>query len=126
MSEVIEKKKGMSKGCLILLIVGIILVVLVVSMSVVCYVYKDDLVEMGLNKMTDTIVTEIKTNLPEGISEAEVDKVVDEFKVAFKEGKIDQAEIQHISTLLQTALEDKEINEDEGREILETFKKAIE
>jgi actin-like ATPase involved in cell morphogenesis len=121
-----EQKKGMSKGCLVLLIIGIILVVIVVAMSVVCYVYKDDLVEMGLNKMTETIVTELKANLPDGISEEEVDKVVEEFKVAFKEGKIDQGEIQQISTLLQSALEDKEIDEEEGRKILETFKKAIE
>ncbi len=120
-----EQKKGMSKGCLILLIIGIILVVIVVALSIVCYVYKDDLVDMGLNKVTDSVVTEIKGNLPEGVTDIEVDNIVDEFKTAFREGKVDKNEIQYIGSLIQTSMEDKEISEDEGRKILDAFKEAI-
>lgn len=120
-----DEKKGMSKGCMIALIVGLIILFIIIALGVVCYVYKDELVEMGLTKMTDTIVTEIKADLPEGVTEADVDEAVEKFKQAFKDGKIDQNEVQKISTIIQTALEDKKIDQDEGSKILEVMKKAV-
>jgi polyhydroxyalkanoate synthesis regulator phasin len=115
----------MSKGCLIALIIGGIIFFVVIALGVVCYVYKDQLVEMGLSKMTETIVTEVKNNLPEGMRAEEVDALMDDFKKAFKEGRIDQGEIQHISTMLQGMFEDKKIDQDEGRKLIEELKKAI-
>ncbi len=120
-----EGKKGMSKGCMIALIIGLVILFIIIALGVVCYVYKDELVQMGLNKMTEKIVTDIKANLPEGITAEDVDKTVDDFTKAFKDGKIDKAEIQSISNLIQKAYEDKKIDQDEGRKILEEFKKAV-
>ncbi len=121
-----EGKKGMSKGCLIAMIIGLIIMFIVIALGVVCYVYKDELVELGLTKMTETIVTEVKANLPEGVTAEDVDKIMDDFTKAFKEGKVDQGELQHLSTILQEAFEDKKIDRDEGKKILEELKKAIE
>ncbi len=115
----------MSKGCLIAMIIGLILIFIIIALSVVCYVYKDELVEMGLTKMTETIVTEVKANLPEGVTAEDVDRTMDDFTKAFKEGKVDQGELQHLSSLLQQAFEDKQIDQDEGKKILEELKKAI-
>ncbi len=120
-----EEKKGMSKGCLIALIVGLVILFIVVAAGVVCYVYRDELGDMFLNKMTDKIVVDIKANLPEGVTAEDVENTVNDFKKAFKEGKIDQAEIQKISETVQKALEDKKIDQEEGKEILKELKEAV-
>jgi hypothetical protein len=127
MADVAEgKKKGMSKGCMISLIVGLIILFIIIALSVVCWVYKDELVEMGLTKMTETIVTEVKANLPEGVTSEDVDRIMDDFTKAFKEGRVDQSELQNLSTMLQEAFKDKKIDQDEGKKLLEELKKAIE
>jgi tape measure domain-containing protein len=120
-----EEKKGMSKGCLIALIVGLVILFIIVAAGVVCYVYRDELGDMFLTKMTDKISVDIKANLPEGVSSDDVDKTIDDFKKAFKDGKIDQAEIQKISETVQKAFEDKKISQEEGKEILKELKEAV-
>jgi uncharacterized membrane-anchored protein YhcB (DUF1043 family) len=120
------KKKGMSKGCMIALIVGLVIVFVVIALGIVCYIYKDEIVEIGLNKMTGTIATEMKENLPEGVTAEDVDKLMDEFKQAYKDKKIDQTEIQEISTMVKNMLDDKTIDQEEGRKFMETVRKAID
>jgi multidrug efflux pump subunit AcrB len=120
-----EERKGMSKGCLIALIVGLVILFLIIAAGVVCYVYRDELGDMFLNKMTDKITVDIKANLPEGVTAEDVDKTVDDFKKAFKEGKVDQAEVQKISATVQKAYEDKKIDQKEGEEILKELKEAV-
>jgi len=121
-----EEKKGMSKGCLVGLIVLGVLAVLIIVTGIVCYIYKDELIEMGLNKVTESVATELKANLPEGVSAEEVDQVMDKFKTSLKEGKIDDAELQSISMSFQNAYEDKKIDQKEAEDLYDQIKKIVE
>nr|MBN2276320.1 hypothetical protein [candidate division Zixibacteria bacterium] len=121
-----EGKKGMSKGCLIgLIILGVIAVLIIVT-GIVCYIYRDELIDMGISKITDSVATEIKANLPDGVTEEEVDEVLTKFRQSIKEGKIDQAEMQALSLTFKDATEDKKIDKDEAQQLFEQIKKAIE
>ena len=121
-----EGKKGMSKGCLIALIVCAIIAVIIIAMAVVCYVYKDEIIEAGLSQMTDTLAAEIIKDLPEGISEQNVTNLMDEFKQAIKEQKIDQVEMEQLGVTFQTIMGDEVITKDEGKEILNQIREAID
>jgi hypothetical protein len=121
-----EQKKGMSKGCLIALIVVAIIAVVVVAIAIVGYVYKDEIVEMGLNKLTETVAVEIKNNLPEGVTAEDVDNLLAEFKQAYADAKIDQEEIQRLSVLLRESFEDKKIDQDEAKRFMEEIRKSID
>lgn len=116
----------MSRGCLIALIIVGIIAVIVVAVGIVCYIYQDQIVEIGLNKLSETVASQIKENLPEGYTAEDVDKVIEDFKQAYKDKKIDQEEIQRISAMFQNMLEDKKIDQDEAEEFLEELKKVIE
>ncbi|UCD17762.1 MAG: hypothetical protein JSV44_02335 [Candidatus Zixiibacteriota bacterium] len=121
-----EQKRGMSKGCLIGLIVVGVIAVVVIAMAIVCYVYKDELIDAGLTKMTDALAESIIENLPEGVSEDDVRTLMTEFKQAFKEGKISQEEIQEISGRFQKIAKQEEISQEESREIMEMIRRAID
>jgi ABC-type transport system involved in cytochrome bd biosynthesis fused ATPase/permease subunit len=121
-----EGKKGMSKGCLIALIVCAIIAVIIIAMAVVCYVYKDELIEAGLSKMTESLSTELIKDLPEGVTEMDVTNLMDEFKLAIKEQKVDQFELQQLSGSFQKIMEDKVITKDEGKDIIGQIRKAID
>jgi hypothetical protein len=121
-----EEKKGMSKGCMIALIIVAILVVIVIVGGILIYMYRGEIAEFGLGTLAETIATEIKNNLPEGYTAEDVDRIVADFKQAIKDKKIDQGEIQSIGNLFQEVFEDKQIDQEEAKEILETIEDAIE
>lgn len=121
-----EGKGGLSKGCIIALGVVGVIAILAIALAIVCYVYKDEIIELGLSKLTDSVAAEIKNNLPEGVTAAEVDSLVVEFKQAYRDKKVDQTEIQRLSVMFQEMLKDKEVDKDEGRKFLEELVKVIE
>jgi len=121
-----ETKKGMSRGCLIGLIVAGILVIIVIGSGIVCYVYQDELLEWGLEKTTEMIALEIKANLPEEITEQDVDELFEKLKQAIKNKEIDPSKIQKLATQFQMYLEDQKIDEDEARAIMEEIKEVVE
>ncbi len=121
-----ETKKGMSRGCLIGLVIVGILAIIVIGSGIVCYIYQDELLEWGLEKTTEMIALEIKANLPEEFTEQDVDNLFDKLKQAIKNKKIDPSKIQKLATQFQLYLEDQKIDEDEAREIMEEIKEIIE
>ncbi|SYZ73676.1 hypothetical protein TRIP_C30113 [Candidatus Zixiibacteriota bacterium] len=119
-----EPKKGMSKGCLITLIVASVILVLVVAMSVVCYVKRDAILEWSMAKMVDTAQTDILNDLPEGYTADDVNKICDDFKTALKEKKVHADEVRNLATMFQDVLKDKKIDKDEAKTFLEELKRA--
>ncbi|MCP4705866.1 MAG: hypothetical protein GY865_14800 [candidate division Zixibacteria bacterium] len=119
-------KKGMSKGCLIGLVVVGILAIIVIGSGIVCYVYQDELLEYGLDKSTDMIALEIKANLPEEFTEAEIDELFDKLKQAIKNKEINPESIQKLVMQFQSYLEDQKIDMDEARKLIEEIKETIE
>ena len=121
-----EQKGKMSRGCLIALIVAAIIALLLIIIGIVCYVYQDEIIELGLNKLTATIASEIKTDLPPDVTAADVDSLMGEFNQAYKDKKINQYEIQELSTMFQRMLQDKKIDQEEGKEFMKEIRKVID
>jgi hypothetical protein len=119
-----EAKKGMSKGCLITLIVASIILVLVVAMSVVCYVKRDTLLEWSISKMIDSARMDILNDLPEGYTAEDVNKICDDFKTALKDKRVHADEVRNIATMFQEILKDKKIDKEEAKTFLEELKRA--
>lgn len=121
-----EQRKGLSKGCMVALIIVGVLVVILIATMIVCYIYKDELVGFGLEKMTEAASLEIKKDLPEGYTADGVDSLMVEFRTAFKENKIDQNELQEITSSLQDLMKEGKYTPEKGKEFLEMVRTAIE
>lgn len=121
----LNQKGGMSRGCMVTLIVVGVIAVLAIASLVVCYIYREEIVELGLTKLADTVAIEAKNNLPDGVTSEDIDDALDEFKKAFKEKKIDTDEIQNLSVMFQDILKDKEVDADEVKEFIAEIKKAV-
>jgi len=106
-----------------LIVVGVI-AVLVIASLLICYIYREEIVELGLTKLADTVAMEAKNNLPEGVTAEDIDNALDEFKKAFKEKKIDTEEIQSLSMMFQDIMKDKEVDADEVEEFIDEIRKA--
>lgn len=119
-------KKGMSKGCLIGIVVVGILAIIVIGSGIVCYVYQDELLEWGLSKTTDMIAMEIKANLPDEFTEQDVDELFERLKRGITNKEIDATKIQMLANQFQSYLEDQKIDEDEARKIINEIKEALE
>lgn len=122
------EKKRMSKGCMVAMIVVGALAVIVIVSGIVCYVYKDELIQAGISKMTEGIATEVKTALPEGYTAEDVDALMEEFNIAFAEEKIDEMELQELSTKFQELYKNSEegITVEQSKEMLEMIRKFID
>ncbi|PKK84578.1 MAG: hypothetical protein CVT49_03115 [candidate division Zixibacteria bacterium HGW-Zixibacteria-1] len=108
-----------------LIVVGII-VVLVAASMVVCYVYRDDIVKIGLTKLAETVAAEAKKDLPADMTAEDVDKAVEDFQKAFDEKKIDTEEIQSLSLMFQDIMKDQVVDSTEARMFVEEIRKAAE
>ena len=122
----VEPKKGMSRGCLVGLVIAGILAIIFIGTAIVCYVYQDELLEWGLEKTTEMIAMEIKANLPEEITEQDIDELFDKLRKAIKNKEIDAAKIQKLAGQFQFYLEDQKIDENEAQKIIDEIKEAVE
>lgn len=73
------ESKGMSKGCLVALIVGGIIVVLLAIGLTTCWIYKDDLVKMGGATLINGFKTELATHEYEGVDTVQFNALADAF-----------------------------------------------
>ncbi|MEW5796803.1 MAG: hypothetical protein AB1772_10655 [Candidatus Zixiibacteriota bacterium] len=72
-------KKGMSKGCLVALIIALAIVVLVIAIVVLIYIFKDDLAKVGANAAAAEAKRVLAENPPEGIDTAQFNALADAF-----------------------------------------------
>jgi hypothetical protein len=121
-----EGKKGLSKGCLISIIVVGVLVIAAVALSILCIKNPDKLIEYGLRP----IGSEIKNHLPDDFTPEMVDQYIDDFVQAFRDRKIDQEEIQKIMEMGRDFVSSQDLSEEELKEkakkLLEEMKRAGE
>jgi hypothetical protein len=83
-------KKGMSKGCLVGLIVGLALVAIAVIAAVVIWFYWDDLLKTGVTSTVNEVKIVLANDVPEGVdtvsfnalADAYVEKVNEEVEVS--------------------------------------------
>lgn len=119
------EKKKMSKGCMIALIVVGIIVLIVIAASVVCYVKRDEIAQAVMDKSQQWVTAQIKENIPEGYTEAQVDETIGNFFGAVKNGAISEAQLKKITGEFQTMASDKKIDSEEAGKLLEEMKKML-
>jgi hypothetical protein len=121
-----EQKKKMSKGCMIALISGLVILVLLIGLAVVCYIYKDKIIEAGLNGMVTRVAEEIKKDLPEGVTAQDIDQLVEDFKQASRDKQIHADQVKELSTMLSGFLTDKKIDHKEAEEFIAKLQEIID
>ncbi|MBD3256847.1 hypothetical protein GF377_00345 [candidate division GN15 bacterium] len=75
-----EKTGGMSKGCVVGLIIVGVLAILVIALGVVCWVYKDDMARMPINAVLTQMNTHLDENEVAGVDPDAFQEMSDEFR----------------------------------------------
>jgi len=120
------QKKGMSKGCLVaLIIVGALLLIVVIG-ALSCWFYRVELARMGAVTMMNQVKQMVAENPPENIDTAQFNSLVDGFV-----GKLEEDEVADKDTTLmqmaefmqvmQRIVEDKAIDESEIDQLRNTM-----
>ena len=112
-------KKGMSKGCLVALIVAGVLLALIVASFFVCMSKKDDIVKFGVaTLLTSSKQLVVESNL-EGVDTVYYNAVVDNFNKRLYADTIDIQEIANIFSDLQLTVQNKKMDLSDVENILE-------
>jgi len=93
------KKGGMSKGCLVGLIIAGVIVVVVIVAIVLMFVYKDSFVKMGSAAVTGEVKRLVAQAPPEGCDTASVNAFIDAFTA--KMNQEDPLNLQGIGLWMQ-------------------------
>ncbi len=120
-----SEKKGISKGCMLALIVAAVIVVILIAVAIFFYVYQDEILQFGLDKTVDIVVGELKTNIPEGVTEEEIDKLVFKFKEMLMEGQIESEDLDRFMATFERVMDDGQIDTQEASEFLEEIKRIV-
>ncbi len=120
MAEEVQKK-GMSKGCMIALIVVGALVLLLVVALIVCYAKKDDLARYGAATLVNSIKTEMRKNPVEGVDTVQVDAVADAFLEKLNETKIDYNKYGRFMQAIQTIPADEKVDSVEAEQFVQAM-----
>ncbi|MCP4686343.1 MAG: hypothetical protein GY867_12970 [bacterium] len=108
------QKKGMSKGCLVGIIIAAVLVVIAAIGVALIYFYMDDIGKFGVVTLADGVKAGVAENPPEGVDTVRVNAMID----AFVE-KVNAAEEDNLVTLsafmqtVQTVVSDREVDAEE-------------
>lgn len=109
---------ALSKGCTIGLIVAIV-VVIVIAILIYFFVTK------GPDFLINYAEKEIVRNLPDGYTEETVHKIMEDLRVAYKNDDLSGNQIENLVTAFQKAAADKEIDKEEGRQLLIMIQEAL-
>ncbi|MBU8933078.1 MAG: hypothetical protein KOO62_03635 [candidate division Zixibacteria bacterium] len=119
MTEQVERK-GMSKGCLVALIIAGVLVVLVAIAGVTCYMNRDALARYGAVTMISGVRTMIAENPADGVDTIAVFAVTDAFIEKLQaDEEIATEEVGLFMQSLQPLVSDENIDADEVDEYIE-------
>ncbi len=113
------EKKGMSKGCLVALIVGLVLLVLVVGAGLVCWYKKDAFLKAGTVTMVNSITAELTNNPVEGVDTVLVNQVASGFITKINESEIDLQQFGQFAQDIQRLMDDKVVDADEADQFID-------
>jgi|GEM_PF-945149 len=95
-------KKGMSKGCLVaIIIVGAIILIAAIGIGYIC-MNPEKALRAGVSVMFSGMVTELRNNPVEGVDTDQFEKVTKAF-TAKLDGELTDAEMQRIGAFMQKA-----------------------
>ncbi len=101
-------KKGMSKGCLAGLIVGIGLVVIVVSLGASCYVCPGWWANLGVATTVGSVKVDLAENPVEGVDTVQFNSVADAFLAKFDSVEVDFVKYQAVVETVGLAMREEE------------------
>jgi len=114
-------KKGMSKGCMVALIIGIVLLVIVIALGITCYVYKDSVIKWGTQSALTMVKAEIaKTPVP-GVNSEKFGVIVDSFLTRVAADTLDYKKYQLFVPVMQKVGADKQIDKDEVSQLVDAI-----
>ena len=119
MSEELQGNKKMSKGCMTALIVVGVIVVLIVSLMVVCYVNKDKLAKSGTGMIINQVKQWIAETPPTGVDTLVFNAVTDSFMSKFELDEIDYNKVQLFFPVIQNSISDELIDSSEAYNIMQ-------
>ena len=95
------QKKGMSKGCLVaLIVVGALIVIMLLGMAT-CWYYRNDLMKFAGTAAINQVKARVAEAPPEGIDTVQFNALVDAFVAKVNDQK--DIDMQEYSQVLQTA-----------------------
>ncbi len=109
----------MSKGCLVGLIVGLVLLVLVVGAGLVCWYKKDAFLKAGTVTMVNSITNELTNNPVEGVDTVLVNQVAAAFIAKTEESEVDLQQFGQFAQDIQRLMNDKVIDADEADQFID-------
>jgi len=110
MNEVATEKKGMSKGCLVGLIVLGVLIVVIAILSVVCYMNKDSIMKFGVNTMITEVKVQMANSPNPGMDTTTFNAIADEFSRKLETGEVDSQKLSAMAAVIQNIIEDKVVD----------------
>ncbi len=113
MTEVV-KKQGMSKGCLVGLIVVGVLLILIIAISITCWVKREDLAKFGAATVVSQMKERIAKEPPSGIDTVQFDAVSDAFVARVKEAKLDPQKFSAFMSEIQAIAKDDKVDSAEA------------
>lgn len=108
-------KKGMSKGCLVALIVVGVLIVMVVVAGIVCYAKKDELLRSGAVLTINEIKTQLAEKPAEGVDTVQVNRMADAFVERLRQQEVDLEQYGLFMQQMQAILQDEKVDSAEVR-----------
>lgn len=105
--------KGMSKGCMVALIVAGAILVLIIIGGITCYVFRGDLVKMSVKAIVPKIQEVVSENPPEGVDPEQFNTLVDSFMVRFDADQLADTQYAQVLARFGEAIKDEQITAEE-------------
>jgi len=115
-------RKGMSKGCLVALIITGAIVVVVIILMVTCYIYKDDLAKMAAGTLVNGLKAELAKHEYPDVDTVQFNSLADDFIEHLEEQEpLDFQAYGVFMGTLQAVMNDKKFAADEVVPVQEAF-----
>ncbi|NOY89002.1 MAG: hypothetical protein GXO93_06370 [FCB group bacterium] len=115
------KKKGLSKGCLIGLIVVGALLVLIIILTITCYAKREDLAKFAAVTIVNGAKNIVAKTPPQGIDTVQFDAVVDSFIQKINKAPFDKEKYATFFRKIQSVSSDKKIDSTEAIQMMQAM-----
>lgn len=106
----VTEKRGLSKGCLVGLIVAGVLLTLIIILAVTCYIKRDDLARWGTKTVIEGLKTELRTHAASGINTDQFVALADSFMVRLTAGQIPTEKLGSLMQVAQNVISDRKFD----------------
>jgi hypothetical protein len=112
-------KRGMSKGCMIALIIGIVLLVIVIALGITCYLKRDAVIKWGTQSALTMVKAEVAKAPVPGVNSEHFGVIVDSFLTRIAAEPLNYEKYQLFVPVMQKIGADKQIDKDEVSQLID-------